>query len=79
MLKDTNGLGSRVIVLKDDTRRPQGVYSGPPFEPDELDMYDTIVVRGCGVERINLRTLVEMGESVFDSTKVRQRCCPSDT
>lgn len=37
------------------------------LEPEELGAYDMIVVRGCGVERIRVRILVEMGESVIDA------------
>jgi hypothetical protein len=38
-----------------------------PFEPEGFGAYDMIVVRGCGVERIRVRTLAEMVESLADA------------
>lgn len=70
MLKDTYGLGSRVIVLKEETRSPQGVRIGEPSELEGLDAYDMIVVRGCGVDRIRVRILVEIVEALLEVPRV---------
>jgi len=41
-----------------------------PFDPEGIGAYDMIVVRGCGVERISVRILVEMVESGIDARAV---------
>lgn len=60
-------MGSKVIVLKDDTRSPQGVRVRDTSDPEALDAYDMIVVRGWGVDRIRVRILVEIVELLLNA------------
>ncbi len=47
------------------------------LESEGLGAYDMIVVRGCGVERIKVRILVEMVESLLDVVEgVDERSSP---
>lgn len=76
MLKETNGLGSRVTVLNEDTRRPHAVFGRLSSVLGRLREKATMVVRGWGVERIRVRILVERGEAVSkaETRQPRQAC-----
>lgn len=63
MLKLTNGVGERVMLLNEETRRPVMVVVlwlslGKRWREEER-----IMVRGCGDRRMQLRTEAERGRS----------------
>lgn len=63
MLKLTKGVGERVMLLNEETRRPVVVFElwlslGKRWREEER-----IMVRGCGDRRMQLRTAAERGRS----------------
>lgn len=55
------------MVLKDETRRPRALFVESWVCGDGLTSFDRMTVRGWGVERISIRTLVERGEWAEDA------------
>lgn len=49
-------------MLKDETRRPRVCVTESWLCDDGLVSFDRMTIRGWGVERISIRTLVERGE-----------------
>ena len=82
ILNETKGFGCRVMVLKEDTSRPQRACSRSlPLLPlvAALGEWATIMVRGCGVERISVRTFLDKADVIVLEARVNQSWLPLRT